>query len=149
MRNNTEHGIVFKLWLSWESWSIIGAAVHETTNRLEMSMDIAEYINLAVFLDHGYEVSNSIHYRMQPWRRITPFSIHIVSVKVSSMISLDDSIRIKHRHYVKYVWFPQIISSWIIWKKKFYDSFQCKRTLSLTRMHSTCYKNSFLLLLHH
>jgi hypothetical protein len=130
--HNTNHGVCFILVLLKNFVFFIGVAVHEAASWLEMSVNIAEDVNRAFFLDHRDKLAHNIHRWMKPGRWLNPSAVHIKSSEVGPLVSVNNTIWVEHRHYIKDVLTSKLPCLNAVRKQEVDHAFQGKRALGLS-----------------
>ena len=66
-------------------------------------MDVGKYFDTPINIHHFDKLFGIVNSWMQDFARIDPSSIKINSKKRTSVISVNDSVGIKHWHYFEYI----------------------------------------------
>lgn len=107
---------------------------------MSVKVNIKKFLILALY-DAFFCI---IDFRMFNLTRLFPLTIKIVSSYRSSVISIDNSVRVEHWNDFYDELISQFFSIWMCRHQEIYHGLARKRPNSLSRMHSSSYKENFL-----
>ena len=124
-------------------WPILQViAVHEDILPSRMTVQIAVQCQIALFTKLSYEFLYSKYDWMDDTTWRFPPPVEILPRQGASVVSIDDTIRVKNGHYLKYEVVSQSLCLRRLADKVLYASFHHPGSIALTRMHSCTNKDS-------
>ena len=109
-------------------------------------MDVCEQLHCPVDVQHLHELLSVIDGGMQDLTWIDPPSVQVDPKEGWSIISIHNSIRVKHRYYLEDVVLPQDLRLSVVASQKFDDAFDNIAGIGLSRVDSGSDNNGFFLL---
>lgn len=91
--------------------------------RLEVAMDIAVHINQPLLFDEACQILDCVDCRMDPWRWVSPTSVHVETCQTRPVIALNYSIGIQHGYNVYDVVLPYFNCFFVVRQQEVYHAF--------------------------
>jgi hypothetical protein len=121
------------------------AAVHEDVSFPTVPVHVAEQNHLVLAMVCRDELFSIVNSRMYEPRWVGPPTIQISSNEIASIISNNDTIRIKHGDDLEYKGIPQQLGIFVVLLKQELDgSLNHELGIAFPRMHSRCQEYDLL-----
>ena len=125
---------------------LIVVTVHENIFSSTMTVQITVKHYISFFFECPYKSLSCTVFWMQCFWTIFPSTIQILPNETTSVVPINNPIRIQHRYYFKNEVISQNLSFRLITNQKVNNAFHHPRAIAFARMHSSRNENSLFLL---
>jgi hypothetical protein len=121
--------------------------VHEDILVSTMPVQITIKYDFSFLTELSHKPFHCWVFRVKSFRGVFPTTIQILAYETTSIVSIDYTVRVKHRHDFEHKVISQKPSFWLLTRQKLQNAFHNPWAVALARMNSSRNKDSLLSLL--